>query len=302
MAEYAECISLEGQFENRLLDNVSKWIGQMAENALLEEVYTTPKPGLVDCYSNGSHRDMNVFTFESSARAIGPYFVQMAEAGWEMAYELERCFHKIRTIGKQAEMAMYAATNQVNTHKGLIFSLGILCAATGACFRKYKCVTWKELIQAEQKMVRNTLVEELNQIRDNKEVKSNGERLYQSLGTTGVRGEAISGFSSIKHISLPVMQEGIQKGYDYNLVKLQTLMVLMSRVEDSNVLARTNQNTLEEVQHVAKNFISRGGAYQKNAIAILKEMDAEFIQKNISSGGCADLLAITIYLKSVLTR
>ena len=57
-------------------------IGTQACQALLEEVYTTPKPGLVDLYSSGAHKDMNVDTFEKSARALQPYFVRMAQQGF----------------------------------------------------------------------------------------------------------------------------------------------------------------------------------------------------------------------------
>lgn len=56
-------------------------IGALAYRALLEEVYTTPKPGLVDLATTGAHTDMDVHTFERSAAALHPWFVRMALEG-----------------------------------------------------------------------------------------------------------------------------------------------------------------------------------------------------------------------------
>ena len=106
-------------------------------NALLGEVFTTPKPGLVDLWDSGAHRDMNWITFQKSTDAITLYLVEMYEAGYEAAEEkeniLEDLFFIIRRIGQRAEKAMYQATEGVNTHKGIIFSMGIICAAYGYC-------------------------------------------------------------------------------------------------------------------------------------------------------------------------
>ncbi|MDD3368280.1 MAG: triphosphoribosyl-dephospho-CoA synthase CitG [Lachnospiraceae bacterium] len=285
--------------DERLFDLASH-LGRLVTESLLEEVYTTPKPGLVDCYSNGSHRDMCLATFERSAAALEPYFVQMARTGSRMIGQEEEIFDRIREIGKEAEREMYRATGGVNTHKGLIFSMGILCTAAAICIRKRSVVTIKELIYFEQKMVRNRLIQELEQIEQREGHDSNGEKLYCKQGVLGVRGEALSGYSSVISYALPVMTEGMQKGRDYNLVKLQTLFTIMSRAEDSNILARQDEKTLEYVQELAGNFLKLGGAYQIDAIGKCKEMDAVFIRKNISPGGCADLLAITIFLREVL--
>ena len=116
----------------------------------------------------------------------------------------------------------------------------------------------------------------------------------------GARGEAISGYQSIRTISLPVMAKGISEGRDFNLVKLQTLFALMSQVDDSNIIARHNPEVLHEVKELAKEFLASGGAYQEEAISILKRMDKDFIDRNISAGGCADLLAVTIFLADLL--
>lgn len=274
-------------------------IGDMAYRALLEEVYTSPKPGLVDLYSNGAHRDMDVFTFERSAAALKPYFADMALEGVKSPEIPGLLFSNIRRLGLAAENAMFQATDGVNTHKGLIFHMGILCAAVGACIRADKIVTIKTLIEMEQAMVRKTLLKEVSEMRD---FTTNGEKNMRRYGTMGARGEAISGYASIRQISLPVMRKGLLEGKDWNRIKLETLFALMSQVDDSNIIARHDIKVLRAVQKKAEAFLKDGGAYKKGALTVLKRMDAEFIEKNISAGGCADLMAITIFLTELLQK
>ena len=276
-------------------------IGTKAWMALLEEVYTTPKPGLVDLYSNGAHKDMDVHTFERSADALKPYFIQMAYQGHNLCCTYEELFRQIRKTGILAERAMYRATNGVNTHKGLIFTMGIYCAAAGRCIAERGRITAEHIRGIQQEMTVRILEKELDDLKmAEKDGKTNGERNFRKYGTAGVRGEAIEGYRPIWGYALPVFCEGILEHRNYNDVKLQTLLVLMSRVQDSNILARHNEAALKEVQRQAANFLRQGGAYRAGAAQKLLELDREYTQKNISSGGCADLLATTIFLSKLL--
>ncbi|MBQ7455901.1 MAG: citrate lyase holo-[Clostridia bacterium] len=56
----------------RLAD--SERIASLAVQSLLDEVCAAPKPGLVDRLDHGSHRDMDIFTFNASAAALWPNF------------------------------------------------------------------------------------------------------------------------------------------------------------------------------------------------------------------------------------
>ena len=107
-------------------------IGALAFGALLAEVAATPKPGLVDRLTNGAHRDMDFSTFLASACALRHTFDAFAAAGVAGA-ELSppALFPRLREIGLAAEQAMFRATDGVNTHKGMIFSLGLLAASAG---------------------------------------------------------------------------------------------------------------------------------------------------------------------------
>ena len=275
-------------------------IGKCAFKAMLEEVYTTPKPGLVDLYSNGAHTDMDVSTFEKSARALYPYFVQIALQGYLYKCTPETLFHMIRKTGIKAEQAMYTATGGVNTHKGLIFTLGIFCAAAGRCICEYGYISKFHLSKMQLEMTLTILTKELDASKG-KMPKSNGEKNRHIHGTYGIRGEAILGYPGIWDLALPVLNEGIRLKKDWNMVKLQTLMTLMSRLEDSNIIARTNLKVLDEVQKEASKFLIQGGAYSPKAITKLLKMDSEFVQKNISAGGCADLLAAAIFIEELLS-
>jgi len=310
--------------ENRTLEyaagQIASEIGTKAWRALLEEVYTTPKPGLVDLYSCGAHKDMDVHTFERSADALRPYFIRMAAQGYTLRCTPEELFREIRRTGIAAEQAMYRATGGVNTHKGLIFTLGIFCAAAGRCRQEEllkkngvetdqherKCrensrghFNLSELIHMEQQMTAETLKRELIQIKEGCAV-SHGEKNLQEYGSTGIRGEAILGYPSVVNLALPVLRQGVKENREWNRVKLQTLLVLMSRTWDSNILSRQNPETLYQVHREALELLKRGGAYTANAVEKLCSMDADYIKRNISAGGCADLLATTIFLTMLL--
>lgn len=134
------------------LSCTAETIGHLAWKALIEEVVTTPKPGLVDLYSNGAHTDMDVDTFRRSAEALRPFFALMAERGIQEQGSPEELFWSLRGTGMEAEKAMYGATGGVNTHKGIIFTFGVFCAAAGRCIREKKELTPANLLHMQQEI------------------------------------------------------------------------------------------------------------------------------------------------------
>lgn len=293
--------AVQGLMTDALREKQAEKIGECAYRALLEEVYTTPKPGLVDLFSNGAHRDMGVCTFERSAEALRPWFVRMAAQGIFLRCGPEDLFLVVRKTGMEAERAMYRATGGVNTHKGLIFTLGIFCAAAGRCLReKGGRITPEMLLEQQQVMTGRILREELERLKTTRErlpkYRTHGEHNLQRYGTTGVRGEALAGYPSVLRLALPVLRRGKEDGREWNRIKLQALLVLMSRTQDSNILSRTGLRELTRVQWEAHRFLAEGGAYREDALKRLEEMDGEYISRNVSAGGCADLLAASIFL------
>ena len=289
------------------MEQTAEYIGALAYHALLEEVYTTPKPGLVDLATTGAHTDMDVHTFERSAAALCPWFVRMALEGETFQGIPRELFLKIRTYGIAAEQEMYRATGGVNTHKGLVFTLGIFCAAAGRLIKEGKRITVRELVYMEQLMTAEILKEEILHLVSPSDAENrtegfqtNGIKNLQAYGTAGIRGEALLGYPSVTEAAIPVLQQGKKEGRDWNLVKLQVLMTLMSQVQDSNILSRTCPEVLKNVHKEAKMFLDAGGAYQKDAAQILLQMDRSFIKRNISAGGCADILAAAVFLDSLV--
>ena len=184
---------------------------------------------------------------------------------------------------------------RANTHKGLIFSLGILCSGAAILFKDQNVpLTEEGLFAMEQRMVSVSLRQELERLCRNEAQRTHGEQVFARYGAKGVRGEALSGYPSVRTLALPVIAAGIKEGRDWNTVKLQTLCTLMSQVEDSNILSRRDEPTLSRVQDTFQKFLGEGGAYQKDGEQKLKELDDQFIRENISPGGRADLLAVSI--------
>ena len=118
-------------------------------------------------------------------------------------------------------------------------------------------------------------------------------------GTAGIRGEAIDGYPGVFQIGLPVIREGLIRGEDWNLIKLQALLSMMAKSEDSNILSRGGMEELRRVHAETAAFLQSGGAYQPGAVERLKDMDADYIRRNISPGGCADLLATAVFIDSL---
>ena len=179
------------------MTGTAEWIGKCAWNALIEEVDTTPKPGLVDLYSNGAHTDMDAAAFRRSADALRPFFVKMAREGLSFDGSAQELFMGLRGVGMDAEQAMYEATHGVNTHKGAIFTFGIFCAAAGRCVKEQRAITALGLLEMEQEMTVRVLTAELEKLRGSIRtpgIETHGERNLHRYGTAGCRGEAIEGY------------------------------------------------------------------------------------------------------------
>ena len=273
----------------------AEYIGEAARLALIAEVDTTPKPGLVDRQDSGAHHDMDHHTFLASANAIAPYLVQMAGAGYTWGGAPDKLFAYIRPMGLLAEQAMYRATKGVNTHKGLIFSLGVLCACAGQHHCRQGGFHSMEILKLASKMTSQTLEQEFKLIRS-REPKTHGERLYCQYGIRGIRGEAIEGFPSVRDCALPVMASLNKEITDQNMLFLQTLLHLMAHVEDTNVIFRTDFETAAMVRREAERILKLGGCLTPLGMAEIRSLNKQFIKQNISPGGCADLLAVTIFL------
>ena len=175
--------------------------------ALLAEVWASPKPGLVDRENTGAHKDMTYQNFVDSAHALQHCFTRCAQAGQQHSDDLKQLAARLRSIGLAGEAAMYQATGGVNTHKGAIFSLGILCAAAAAVslHQMNDAQTLKSLQSAAASIAASLLAEDAAE-------QTNGKRVLQETGAGGIRGEACSGFDTAFSVGLPALTEALHSG------------------------------------------------------------------------------------------
>ncbi len=264
-------------------------IARLAAAALVEEVYTTPKPGLVDLNNTGAHRDMTVQTFLYSAAALQPYFREMAERGRTLPQE--DLLPALRACGIRGEAAMFKATGGVNTHKGALFSLGILCGCAGRYLALERSPKAEDLCALAADLTRGICARELGT-----DEKTNGQGVFRKYGARGIRGEAESGFASVQRYSLPRFRQELKQGTDYGEAAVKALLSLIAHVPDTTVLHRRNEETAAWAASEAARCLEN---YREEAVL---ELDRAFIRENVSHGGCADLLAVTIFLHRLETE
>ena len=270
---------------------MAELIAAKAYFALIQEVSVTPKPGLVDRNNRGAHPDMGIKHFFASANALRDYFCRFAETGFLTRDQAPaETFRQIRAIGKEAEDAMFQATHGVNTHKGAIFSIGLLCAAAGRL-----CPSgWQpeNLLNECAAMTQGLCANDFSGITP-ENAKTAGERIYAQYGITGVRGQAETGFPPVLNVGLPILRKGLQDGLSLNDAGCIVLLHLIAATDDTNLISRSDRQTQLSVKTQIANVLEKDPAPDLQTIEAL---DREFIQKNLSPGGSADLLAATYFL------
>ncbi len=270
-----------------------------AARAMISEVLVTPKPGLVDRLNTGAHSDMDIFTFTDSAAALVKTFYDIAKKGYEFnnpnsgEQDLSLLLEPLRKSGLEGEKTMFEITNGVNTHKGLIFSIGILAGAAGYLFsQSMEKISPELLCLTGKKIVKGITERDFKKTGDK---TTSGERAFKKYGIKGARGEAEGGFkSSLKALS--ILKNHLNNKEDFNLSLAETLLYIISETEDTNIPGRTSIKMLGYAQDKCREFIKDGGVFKKDGVEKLKKLDNDFISRNISPGGSADILATTLFL------
>ena len=266
-------------------------VAELAAEAMYREVILTPKPGLVDRHNNGSHTDMNMKLFMSSIATIAPWFALFVSKGMQTArQEPGQTLRAIRPIGLACEQAMFRATGGINTHKGGIFSLGLLCSAAGRLQGKGEAIDRSTLCREMSLICAGMVSRELKQHGD---AKTKGEQLFRDHGFTGARGEAESGFVTVRHYGLPVWEKAIRSGYSPEESLLRVLLSLIAHNPDTNILSRGGLDGLRYARRYAARLLGIKHLSGNRFRQALFNMDKAFIARNLSPGGSADLLAVT---------
>ncbi|EOV8088020.1 triphosphoribosyl-dephospho-CoA synthase CitG [Providencia rettgeri] len=270
-------------------EKLASYYSQLAWHAMLAEVNLTPKPGLVDRHNTGAHKDMALTDFHLSANAIAIHFPRFLQAGAQYKdCPIEQLLPLIRPIGIDCEKSMFRATKGVNTHKGSIFSLGLVLTVIGRLIAQQQFVSPESVSFLVASMCKGIT----NELKQKTENPTAGRRLYQEHGLTGARGEAEGGYSLVIKHSLPYYLQQLTKGKLADIALLDTLILLMSLNDDTNIVNRGGVKGLTWVKQRAKQLLITGINTDDDLVKV-KQFDSECIQLNMSPGGSADLLILT---------
>ena len=228
---------------------------------------------------------MNADILRSSAAAIAPYFAALAEAGGR-ASRMER----LRIIGLEAETAMREATHGINTHRGAIFGLGLLCAAAGAR-ADGRIDPGLSLGAAVSRLWGDGILDGPVLLH------SHGEAARRHFGAGGARGEAALGFPSVYRIGLPALKRGTLKATgDPEAARVEACFALIAAVEDTNLLHRGGSAGLSFARAAARRFLEGGGVGRPGWRDRARIVHESFVARWLSPGGSADLLAMTLFV------
>jgi triphosphoribosyl-dephospho-CoA synthase len=269
-----------------MINNWQQRIVSLAHSSLYAELVCYPKAGLVSLIDNGSHHDMNKDTFLASIAVLDAYWMQMIMLGEKTAP-----FSELVAAGKTAENAMLRATNEINTHRGAIFILGILVAACAASYvKQIKFAMVPDLI-------RNLWGASILEHRTNK--TSHGQQVRDKYlsNKCDIIHHAAGGFGDIFSQYLPVLKKLYPRYSEAAYVQL--FYILLSHVQDTNLLYRGGLAGLKFAQDQAQKFINTGGIMQRDWLIQAQSIHQQFIARNLSPGGCADLLATAIFVYHV---
>ncbi|MGH1572417.1 triphosphoribosyl-dephospho-CoA synthase MdcB [Methylobacterium sp. P31] len=262
-------------------------VADLAHAALIDELETWPKPGLVSPVDSGSHDDMDAGTLRRSAAAIRPYFAELVSAGGRSA-----TMGELRVIGLRAEAAMLRATGGVNAHRGAVFSLGLICAAAGALGGA--SASAEAHAEAVGRLWGSAIA------RAPTSLTSHGGRAARRFGVGGASAEAAAGFPTIRAVGLPALRLGRTcVPDDPEAARVQCFFALLAVVDDTNLLHRGGAAGLTSARDAAAAFLAAGGTaapgWKDRGVATHRA----FVEARLSPGGCADLLAATLFLDAL---
>jgi triphosphoribosyl-dephospho-CoA synthase len=262
-------------------------IAALAEQSLQLEIHTWPKPGLVSHVDTGSHTDMDADTFLRSGSAIRPFFTELVDAGMRNSGMPE-----LRNIGLRAELGMFKATGGVNTHRGAIFGIGLLCAAAGLRLAGFTDaeVTLGEAVS--RRWARGI-------VDGPRLLSSHGQAAARHFGAGGARQEAALGFPSVYQVGLPALRKAhLLSPDDTEAARVQACFALIAILEDTNMLHRGGLAGLRFAQQSAQSFLDRGGIGQPDWRSAAEAVHRAFVERRLSPGGAADLLAMSLFVEA----
>ena len=258
-------------------------IAHLACNALRFELATTPKPGLVDRNDNGAHKDMDMALMSRSIDALKPFLIRLALEGFSCGehYELPDS-ESVRLIGLDAEKAMLNATGGVNTHRGALFAMGLTTLASSWCMARDGIVNGKQLRELIMKVAEGFTPT----------AGTHGNDAVNAHRVTGALDLAKAGYEQLFNNWLPAYRSFLTD--DSTTACHRLLLLIMSQLDDTNVIHRVGYDQAQQVKQEARTLLD---AFNLSA---MEAMNRDFIVRNISPGGSADMVALTIFVHALL--
>lgn len=254
--------------------------------AMHDELKAYPKPGLVSPIDSGAHDDMDFALMCRSADSLLRPFASLAAAGRQAL-----SFHgSLAPLGVEAERQMLRATGGVNTHRGAIFSIGLVVASIA----RTRSTAMPVSLEAIQTTLRREWGGALEAHASGSDAASHGALVRQKVGVSGARGEAARAFPSIFQVGVPAYRQAMAWGLEANAANVHTLFVLMEAVDDTTVLYRGGADAGLFVRRSAAEFLAAGGCRDAGWFERAERLHRTFVARNLSPGGCADLLAATL--------
>ncbi|MGT2495162.1 triphosphoribosyl-dephospho-CoA synthase [Cupriavidus basilensis] len=272
---------IDGAFEPEAIA-----LADLAVSALIDEAALSPKPGLVDSRGNGAHADLNLDLMRISARALHPAFAEMAAAGMLAARPGVALRERLGALGRDAEAAMMRATGGINTHRGAIWSLGLLVGAAGL---------HRDTRSAHGVARTAGAIARLPDRHRPARTGNKGERACIDYGVSGARGQAQAGFPMCCAPAC-LSCSAAARGDAEPSARVNALLAIMRRLDDTCVLARAGREGLALMQEGASQVLAAGGIATLAGRRLLRRLEAGMLACNASPGGAADLLAATFFL------
>lgn len=279
--------------EQKKEKEIITFLSETATKALLHEVSLSPKPGLVDFLSNGAHKDMNFYTFIASTAALSVFWQEFAKKGYHFDFNnpQKNALAEIRKIGLKAEKNMYRATDEVNTQKGIVFLMGTSVFVSAYVFRHFK-ENRNQNFRKYIKIAAQGIIE--NELSIANEGQTHGEKVFSRYGikAAGARFQLEQGFPVLFETILPYLlsQQGKLNVLDrthFDHILKNALVQIIAHTDDTNVLYRKGEKFAQELKKQALEVFSGSKTYQ--------ELCHFCTLENVSPGGAADLLAVSLY-------
>ncbi|MDL2209826.1 triphosphoribosyl-dephospho-CoA synthase CitG [Desulfovibrio sp. OttesenSCG-928-O18] len=271
-------------------------IATLAHTAVLMEAGASPKPGLVCPDHNGAHKDMDYPLFVVSADSLRPYFEECAAIGLARCRETAKTvFPLLREAGVRAEKAMFAATKGVNTHKGMIFSMGLMAAGAGRVAARGETLSPEAVAREAASFVQGIVAKDLEPLKTQLPERrlTAGEKLYLEHGIPGIRQEAEDGYPSALG-AFSLLRQSLES-VPLERALPNALLFLMATTDDTNIIWRGGMPGLAYARNAAKEALDAGGMATEAGERLVYAMRDEFVRRNISPGGSADLLALAAF-------